>query len=56
MLSLKNILIILYKNGYRKQKFLLADRFQNEDIVFFKIGPHENFYRELKKYLREVEL
>jgi plasmid stabilization system protein ParE len=46
----------VHKFAHRKQKFLIAYHSQNEDIVFFKIGPHENFYRELKKYLREVEL
>jgi len=46
----------VHKFAHRKQKFLIAYRSQNEDIVFYKIGPHENFYRELKKYLREVEL
>ncbi len=29
---------------------------QDADIILIKIGPHENFYRELKKYLREVGL
>ena len=46
----------VHKFAHRKQEFLIAYRFQNEDIVFFKIGPHENFYRELKKYIREVGL
>ena len=46
----------VHKFAHRKQKFLIAYHSQNGDIVFFKIGPHENFYRELKKYLREVEL
>ena len=46
----------VHKFTHGKQKFLIAYRFQNENIVFFKIGPHEKFYRELKKYLREVEL
>jgi len=41
----------VHKFAHRKQKFLIAYAFQKEDIVFFKIGPHENFYRELKKYL-----
>ena len=45
----------VHKFAHRKQKFLIAYRFQNEDIVFYKIGAHENFYRELNKYLREVE-
>ena len=46
----------VHKFAHRKQKFLMAYRFQNDSIIFFKIGPHENFYRELKKYLREVGL
>ncbi|MBL7180110.1 MAG: type II toxin-antitoxin system RelE/ParE family toxin [Desulfobacterales bacterium] len=46
----------VHKFSHKKQKFLIAYQFQAEDIVFFKIGPHENFYRELKKYLREVEV
>lgn len=45
----------VHKFSYGKQKFLIAYRFQEDEIVFFIIGPHENFYRELKKYLREVE-
>jgi mRNA-degrading endonuclease RelE of RelBE toxin-antitoxin system len=43
------------KFSYRSQKFLIAYHLQENEIVFFKIGPHENFYHELKKYLREVE-
>ena len=42
------------KFSYRSQKFLIAYRIQGAEIVFFKVGPHENFYRELKKYLKEV--
>lgn len=36
------------------QNFLIAYTMQNGDIVFFKIGVHENFYRELKKYIKEL--
>ncbi len=43
------------KFSFKSQKFLIAYRLQGTEIMFFKIGPHENFYRELKKYLREVE-
>jgi len=45
----------VYKFSYMRLKFLIAYRFQESEIVFFMIGPHENFYRELKKYLREVK-
>jgi len=44
----------VHKFSYGKQKFLIAYRFQEAEILFFTIGPHENFYRELKKYLREA--
>ncbi|MFC1811588.1 type II toxin-antitoxin system RelE/ParE family toxin [Thermodesulfobacteriota bacterium] len=46
----------VHKFSHRKQNFLIAYRSQNENIIFIKVGPHENFYRELKKYLREVEI
>jgi len=26
-----------------------------DHILFYMIGPHENFYREIKRYLKEVE-
>lgn len=44
----------VHKFSFRKQKLLIAYRLEDVGIVFFKAGPHENFYRELKKYLREV--
>ena len=45
----------VHKFSHMRLKFLIAYRFQEAEIVFFMIGPHENFYRELKRYLREVE-
>jgi len=45
----------IHKFSYKKQKFLVAYRINDVGVIFFKAGPHENFYRELKKYLREVE-
>ncbi|MBU4100012.1 MAG: type II toxin-antitoxin system RelE/ParE family toxin [Proteobacteria bacterium] len=44
----------VHKFSYGKQKFLIAYRFKEAAIVFFMIGAHENFYRELKSYLREA--
>jgi len=44
----------VHKFSYFGQKFLIAYRFQETQVVFFTVGPHENFYRELKKYLKEV--
>ncbi len=45
----------VHKFSYNRQKFLIAYRLPKTEFVFFMIGPHENFYRELKRYLREVE-
>ena len=44
----------VHKFSHKKQIFLIAYRLEDAGIVFFKAGPHENFYRELKQYLREV--
>ena len=44
----------VHKFSYRKQKFLIAYRHHEAEIVFFVIGPHENFYRQLKRYLKEA--
>ena len=45
----------IHKFSYQGQKFLLSYVIQTGGIVFFTIGSHENFYRELKKYLKEVD-
>lgn len=45
----------VHKFSFKKNRFLIAYRFQGDDIVFYMIGAHENFYRELKRYLREAE-
>jgi hypothetical protein len=44
----------VHKFFYGKQTFLISYRFKEAEILFFTIGPHENFYRELKKYLKGV--
>ena len=44
----------VHKFSFKKNQFLIVYRLEGSDIVFFMIGPHENFYRELKRYLREV--
>ena len=45
----------IHKFSFKKNRFLIAYSFQGNDIFFYMIGAHENFYRELKRYLREVE-
>jgi hypothetical protein len=33
-------------------EYLLAYRMVGEDLELIMIGPHENYYRDLKKYLK----
>ncbi|OGW43377.1 MAG: hypothetical protein A2Y66_03755 [Nitrospirae bacterium RBG_13_41_22] len=43
------------KFTFHKQQYLIAYRMQGKDIIFYMIDTHENFYRELKRYKKEVE-
>ncbi len=52
--------IFVYKFRFNKQEYLIAYRYGLSDklleliwIDFYKIGTHENFYEELKRFLRE---
>jgi len=45
----------VHKFSHKRQRFLIGYRDQEAQIIFLKTGLHENFYRELKEYLREVE-
>jgi hypothetical protein len=45
----------VHKFIFQKQKYLIAYKMQKDDIIFYMIDTHENFYRELKHYIREVE-
>jgi len=47
--------------GFRIHKFtmvrqltLIAYKVENDSIVLYQVGPHENFYKNLKKYLKET--
>ena len=47
--------------GFRVHKFkmvrqltLMAYKLENDSLVLYQVGPHENFYRNLKKYLKEI--
>jgi hypothetical protein len=44
----------VYKFTFHKQMFLIAYRFQTDTLCFYMIGTHENFYLNLKRYLRET--
>jgi len=47
--------------GFRVHKFtmvrqltLMAYKVENDSIVLYQVGSHENFYKNLKKYLKET--
>ena len=40
------------KFTFKKQLYLIAYSFIEVEILFYQIGTHENFYRQLKRYLR----
>ena len=47
--------------GLRVHKFtmvcqltLMAYKVENDSLVLYQVGPHENFYKNLKKYLKEI--
>ena len=48
-------------NGFRVHKFtmgrqltLMAYKVENDSLVLYQVGTHENFYKNLKKYLKEI--
>jgi mRNA-degrading endonuclease RelE of RelBE toxin-antitoxin system len=45
--------IRVHKFNFHRQEYLIAYVVGNKDIAFYAIGTHENFYRELKRYLKE---
>lgn len=44
----------VHKFVFQKQEYLIAYKIQKDCIIFYLIGTHENFYRELKRYIKEV--
>ena len=52
----------VYKFKFQRQEYLIAyetiDDFGKDvclSIVFYQIGPHENFYEDLKRYSKQTE-
>ena len=45
----------VHKFTFHKQQYLIAYRMQSKDIIFYMVDTHENFYRELKRYIKEVK-
>jgi len=46
--------IQVYKFTMSRQLILMAYKVENDCLVLYQAGPHENFYRDLKKYLKET--
>ena len=44
--------VYIHKFKIHTLQFLLAYRFVGEDLELIMIGPHENYYRDLKSYLK----
>jgi hypothetical protein len=47
--------IRVHKFRFRKQEVLIGYSLENDDLLFYMIGTHENFYRDLKRFVRDVE-
>lgn len=45
--------VLVHKFSLQNQQYLLAYRFAPEDsLELVMLGPHENYYRDLKTYLK----
>ncbi|MCF8084678.1 MAG: type II toxin-antitoxin system RelE/ParE family toxin [Deltaproteobacteria bacterium] len=44
--------VYVYKFKLKTIQYLLSYRFSGDDLQLIMIGPHENYYRDLKNYLK----
>jgi len=44
--------VFVHKFKMKTIQYLLAYRFLGDDLELITIGPHENYYRDLKSYLK----
>ena len=44
--------VYIHKFKIKHTQYLLAYRFAEENLELIMIGPHENYYRDLKNYLK----
>ena len=45
--------VYIYKFKIKTIQYLISYRIINDDIELIMIGPHENYYRDLKDYLKK---
>jgi mRNA-degrading endonuclease RelE of RelBE toxin-antitoxin system len=46
--------IHVYKFKLKTVQYLLAYRIVDENLELVMIGPHQNYYRDLKKYIKST--
>ena len=46
--------VFVHKFKIQTLQYLLAYRFLGNDLELIMIGPHENYYRDLKTYLKST--
>ena len=44
--------VVVYKFKMESTQYLLSYRFEKKDLELIMIGPHENYYKDLKTYLK----
>jgi mRNA interferase RelE/StbE len=44
--------VFVHKFKFKTTQYLLAYRMVSSDLELVMIGPHENYYRDLKQYLK----
>ena len=44
--------VYVHKFKIKHTQYLLSYRFAEENLELITIGPHENYYRDLKRYLK----
>ena len=46
--------IYIHKFKLKTIQYLLAYRIEGESLELIMIGPHQNYYRDLKKYIKST--
>lgn len=46
--------VYVHKCRIKSEQYLLAYRIGSENIELITIGPHENYYRDLKKHMKST--
>ncbi len=44
--------VYVHKFKIKDMQYLLSYRFAGDDLELIMIGPHENYYKDLKSYLK----